>query len=310
VRATEKSGVRSAGSSSRWALVLVVLTALAVQLSALTATASAEDVTLVDSTQDEAVTPPVAGDDGTTSESPAANPVLAPEVTSPEPAAPSGQPATVESSEPNPGAPARPPLAESDSPDPHAGGPTGPAQSSPATTSQIQTTTPAVPEPLAPPPAAGTGPPVTPVLLPVAPESPARPRGAAPMRARGGTGVATMAWGRPRSLVSGVTVRAWGAVVEWGPPPVSLPAPRAKSPADPTTKNLVRQSPPERPPPVPRAPSSSMCGGASSCGAAFLVMLPLFMGIVCLCASLFQRLAEAPELWRSTRFLTLRERPG
>jgi hypothetical protein len=39
-------------------------------------------------------------------------------------------------------------------------------------------------------------------------------------------------------------------------------------------------------------------------------MLPLFMGIVCLCASLFQRVAEAPALWRSTRFLSLRERPG
>jgi hypothetical protein len=314
VRATEQSGVRSAGSSISWALVLAVLTALAVQLSVLTASASAEDLTLVEATQDEAVAAPVAGDDGTTSESPAANPVLAPEVTSPEPAAPSGLPASVESSKPDTGAPARPPLAELDSPDgpdvPHAGNPTGPAESSPATTHQIASTTPAVPEPLAPPPAAGAGPPVTPVLLPVAPESPARPRGAAPMRARAGMGVATIAWGRPGSLVSGVTVRAWGAVVEWGPPPVSLPAPRAKSPVDPTTKNLVKQTPPQRPPPVPRAPSSSMCGGASSCGAAFLVMLPLFMGIVCLCASLFQRLAEAPALWRSTRFLNLRERPG
>jgi hypothetical protein len=311
VRATEQSGVRSAGSSSRWALVLVALAALAVQLSALTASASAEDLLSVETTQDGAVSAPVAGDDGTTSESPAPNPVLAPEVPSPQPAAPSGPPATVESSEPNPAAPARPPLAELDSPDvPHAGAPTGPAQSSPATTHQIESTTPAVPEPVAPLPAAGTGPPVTPVLLPVAPESPERPRGAAPMRARAGMGVATIGWGRPGSLVSGVTVRAWGAVVEWRPPPVSLPAPRAKSPADPTTKNLVRQTPPERFPPVPRAPSSSMCGGASSCGAAFLVMLPLFMGIVCLCASLFQRVAEAPALWRSTRFLNLLERPG
>ena len=312
VRATEQSGVRSAGSSIGWALVLAVLTALAVQLSVLTASASAEDLTLVEATQDEAVAAPVAGDDGTTSESPAANPVPNPEVTSPEPAAPSGPPAPVESPKPDAGAPARPPLAELSSPDvPHAGNPTGPPQSSPATTThQIESTTPAVPEPLAPPPAAGTGPPVTPVLLPVAPESPARPPGAAAMRARAGMGVATIGWGRPGSLVSGVTVRAWGAVVEWGPPPVSLPAPRAKSPVDPTTKNVVRQTPPEQPPPVPRAPSSSMCGGASSCGASFLVMLPLFMGIVCLCASLFQRLAEAPELWRSTRFLTLRERPG
>jgi hypothetical protein len=311
VRATEQSGVRSAGSSIGWALVLAVLTALAIHLSVLTESASAEDLTQVEATQDEAVAAPVAGDDGTTSESPAANPVLAPEVTSPEPVAPSGPPATVESSKPDAGAPARPPSAELDSPGvTHAGALTGPAQSSPAPTHQIESTTPAVPEPLAPLPAAGTGPPVTPVLLPVAPGSPARPRGAAPMRARAGMGVATIAWGRPGSLVSGVTVQAWGAVVEWGPPPVSLPAPRAKSPVDPTTKNLVRQTPPEQPPPVPRAPSSSLCGGASSCGAAFLVMLPLFMGIVCLCASLFQRVAEAPALWRSTRFLSLRERPG
>lgn len=312
VRATEQSGVRSAGSSIGWALVLAVLIALAVQLSVLTASASADDLTLVEATQDEAVAAPVAGDDGTTSESPAAAaPVPNPEVTSPEPAAPSSLPAPVESSKPDAGAPARPPLAELSSPDvPHAGNPTGPAESPPATTNQIENTTPAVPEPLAPLPAAGTGPPVTPVLLPVAPESPARPRGAATMRARAGMGVATVAWGRPGSLVSRLTVHAWGAVVEWRPPPVSLPAPRVKSPADPTTENLVRQTPPQRPPPVPRAPSSSMCGGASSCGAAFLLMLPLFMGIVCLCASLFQRLIEAPALWRSTRFLNLRERPG
>ena len=55
VRATEQSGVRSAGSSIGWALVLAVLTALAVQLSALTASASAEDLTLVEATQEEAV---------------------------------------------------------------------------------------------------------------------------------------------------------------------------------------------------------------------------------------------------------------
>jgi len=254
------------------------------------------------------VAAPAAGDDGTTSESPAADPVLDPEVTSPEPAAPSGVPATVESSEPDAGVPARPPSAELDSPDvTHAGHPTGPAESSPATTHQIESTTPAVPEPLAPlPPAAG--PTFTPVPLPLAPESPARPRGAAPKRSRAGMGVATIAWGQPGSLVSGVTAHAWGAVVKWRPPPVSLPAPRANSPADPTTENLVRQTPPERPPPVPRAPSSSMCGGASSCGA--IAMLPLFMGIVCLCASLFQRLSEAPTLWRPTRFLNIRERPG
>ena len=53
-----------------------------------------------------------------------------------------------------------------------------------------------------------------------------------------------------------------------------------------------------------------MCGAASSCGAGFVAMLPLFIGIVGLCALLFQRLVEAPELWRPTRFLNLRERPG
>ena len=105
VRATEQSGVRSAGSSIGWALVLAVLIALAVQLSVLTASASADDLTLVEATQDEAVAAPVAGDDGTTSESPAAAaPVPNPEVTSPEPAAPSSLPAPVESSEPDAGA--------------------------------------------------------------------------------------------------------------------------------------------------------------------------------------------------------------
>jgi hypothetical protein len=310
VRATEQSGVRSGRSSIGWALVLTVLTALAVQLSVLTASASADDQWLVEATQDEAVAAPVAGDDGTTPESPAADPVLDPKVTSPEPApAPSGLPATVESSEPDAGDPALPPSAELDSPDvTHAFDPRGPAESSQATTNQIERTTPAVPEPLAPLPAAGTGPAFTPVLLPVAPESPALPRGDAPKRSRAGMGVTTIAWGQPGSLASGVTVHAWGAVVKWRPPPVSLPAPRAKSPADPTTENLVGQTPPKQPPPVQRAPSSSMCGGASSCGA--VAMLPLFMGIVCLCASLFQRLLEAPALWRPTRFLNLRERPG
>ena len=66
MRATEQSGVRSAGSSIGWALVFAVLTALAFQLSALTASASAEDLGLVEATQDEAVAAPVAGDDGTT----------------------------------------------------------------------------------------------------------------------------------------------------------------------------------------------------------------------------------------------------
>ena len=88
VRATEQSGVLSAGSSIGWALVLAVLTALAIQLSVLTASASADDLSPVEATQDEAVAAPVPGDDGTTSESPAADPVPDPEVTSPEPAAP------------------------------------------------------------------------------------------------------------------------------------------------------------------------------------------------------------------------------
>jgi hypothetical protein len=39
-------------------------------------------------------------------------------------------------------------------------------------------------------------------------------------------------------------------------------------------------------------------------------MLPLFMGLVCLCALLFERLIEPPALWRPTRFVSLRERPG
>jgi hypothetical protein len=308
VRAKEQSGVRSAGSSIGWALVFAVLAALALQLSALTASASADDQSQVEATQDEAVAAPVAGDDGTTSESPAADPVLDPEVTSPEPAAPSGVPATVESSEPDAGVPARPPSAELDSPDvTHAGHPTGPAESPPATTNQIEGTTPAVPEPVAPLPAAGR--PFTPVPLRVAPELLARSRGAAPKRSRAGTGVATIAWGQPGSPVSGVTANAWGAVAKWRAPPVSLPAPRAKSPADPATEHVVGKIRPEQPPPVPRAPSSSVCGGTSSCGAAFVAMLPLFMGIVGLCA-LFQRLIEAPALWRPTRFLNLRERPG
>jgi hypothetical protein len=308
VRATEQSGVRSGRSSIGWALVFAVLTALAVQLSLLTASASADGLGLVEATQDEAVAAPVAGDDGTTSESPAADPALDRKATSPEPAAPSGLPATVESSEPDAGDPAVPPSAELDSPDvTHAGDPTGPAESSTATTNQIERTTPAVPEPLAPlPPAAG--PAFTPVPLPVAPESPSRSRGAAPRRSRAGVGVATIAWGQPGPPVSGVTVDAWGAVANWRPPLVSLPAPPAKSPADPTTENLVAQTRPEQPPPIQRAPSSSMCGGASSCGA--VAMLPLFMGIVCLCASLFQRLIEAPALGRPTHFLNLRERPG
>ena len=314
MRATEQPGVRSAGSSIGWALVLAVLAALALQLSALTASASADDQSLVEATQDEAVAAPVAGDEETTSESPAADPAPDPKpdpkVTSPEPAVPPGSPATVESSEPDTEDPALPSSVKLDSPDvTHAADPTGPAESTPATTHQVDSTTPVVPEPLAPlPPAAG--PTFTPVPLPVALESPARPRSVAVTRSRAGMGVATTAWGQPGSLVSGVTANAWGAVAKWrATPPVSLPAPRAKSRAGPATEHLVGQIRPEPPPPAPRAPSGSVCGGTSSCGAAFVAMLPLFMWIVGLCA-VFQRLIEAPALRRPTRFLTLRERPG
>ena len=310
MRASEQTGVGTRGSSVGWALVFAVLTALVVQLSVLTASASADDLWPVQAAQDEAVAAPVAGDDGTGSESPPADPVLDPEVTSPEPAAPSGPPATFESPGAEAANPSLPPSSVPDSPEvTHAGDPTGPAESSPATSRQIGRTTPVVPEPVAPLPAAA-GPPLTPIPSPVAPTLPARPRGAAPERSRPGMGAATVTWGRPGSLVSGVTVHAWGAAVEWRPPPVSLPAaPRAKSPAATTTKKPVGRTPPGPPPRVPRAPSSSMCRGASSCGSAFHAMLPLFMGIVCLCA-LFERLIQAPALWRPTRFVSLRERPG
>jgi hypothetical protein len=309
VRATEQLGVASRGPSVGWAVVFVVLTALAVQLSVLTASASADDSWLAEAAQDEAVVAPVAPDDGAPAESPVADPLPAPEVTSPEPVAPSGPPATVESPGPDPADPALPPSSESDTPDAeHVGDPTGPAESSPPTTQQTEGATPAVREPVTPLPAAA-GPALTPVLAPVALESPARLRGAAPS-SRAGMSVATVAWARPGSLVSGVTVRAWGAAVKWRPPPVSHPAaPRAKSPAAATTEASVGETPPEQPPSVPRPPSSSMCGGASSCGSTSLAMLPLFMGIVCLCASLVERLIEAPALW-PTRFVSLRERPG
>jgi hypothetical protein len=39
-------------------------------------------------------------------------------------------------------------------------------------------------------------------------------------------------------------------------------------------------------------------------------MLSLLTAIGCVCASLFERLIEAPALWRPTRFVSLRERPG
>jgi hypothetical protein len=39
-------------------------------------------------------------------------------------------------------------------------------------------------------------------------------------------------------------------------------------------------------------------------------MLPWLTAIACMCASLFERLIEAPALWRPTRFVSLRERPG
>jgi hypothetical protein len=312
VRATDQTGVRIRGSGVGWVGVFAVLTALAIQLSVLTASASAEDPWLVAAAQDEPVAAPLVLEDGATPESPAADPVAAPvpdpEVTSPEPVAPSGLPATVKSPAPDAADPALPPSLEVDPPDvKHVGEPTGPAESSPPTTHQVEGTTPADPEPVAPLPTAAD-PPLTPVL-PSAPES--RPRGAAPKRSRTARGLATVAWGRPGSLVSGVTVHAWGAAVKWRPPPVSLPAgPRAKSSAVAGTEASVGEAPPEQPPHVPLPPSSSMCGGTSSCGSTFLAMLPLLMGIVCLCASLFERLIEAPALWRPTRFVSLRERPG
>jgi hypothetical protein len=301
------------GSGVGWVGVFAVLTALAIQLSVLTASASAEDPWLVAAAQDEAVAAPPVLDDGATPESPAADPVAAPvpdpEVTSPEPVAPPGPPATVESPAPDAADPALPPSLEVDPPDvKHVGEPTGPAESSPPTTHQVEGTTPAVPEPVAPLPTAAD-PPLTPVLPPP-PES--RPRDAAPKRSRTGVGVAPVAWGQPGSLVSGVTVHAWGATVKWRPPPVSLPAaPRATSPVAGTSADpVISPAPPEHPRPVPRAPGSSLCGGASSCGSTFLAMLPLLTAIVCLCAALFECLIEAPALWRPTRFVSLRERPG
>jgi hypothetical protein len=154
-------------------------------------------------------------------------------------------------------------------------------------------------------------PPLTPVLPAVLPESPARPRGAEAKHPGAGMRVTTVAWGQPGSLVSGVTVHAWGAAVTWRAAPVSPPAPpRAKSPGVASTEDSVEGAPPERAPRVPHPPGGAVCGGASSCGSVSLVMLPLIMGIVCLCASLFERLILAPALWRPTRFVSLRERPG
>jgi hypothetical protein len=263
-------------------------------------------VSLVKAPQDDAGAAPDPGADGTTADSPAPDPA----VISPEPA-PSGLPTTVESPGPDAADPAALPPAESDGPDlTHVGDAAGPAESSTATAHQIDGPTPAVPEPDAPLPTAA-GPPLTPVLPAVVPGSPLGTRGAEPKYPRAVMGVATVDWGQPGSLVSGVTVHAWGAAVTWRAPPVSTPAPpRAKSPVGASTEKSVEGVPPQRAPRVPHPPGGSVCGGASSCGSGFVVMLPLIMGIVCLCALLFERLILAPALWRPTRFVSLRERPG
>jgi hypothetical protein len=39
-------------------------------------------------------------------------------------------------------------------------------------------------------------------------------------------------------------------------------------------------------------------------------MASLPVAIACPCALLFERLIEAPALWRPARFVSLRERPG
>jgi hypothetical protein len=289
---------------------LAVLTAFAVQLSVLSADASADDSSPVATAQDELAATPAAQDDGTVSESPAADPVPDPGTIPPEPGPRAGQPATVESPEPEAADPGLPPP-DLDSPDvTDVSEEQGPAEPSPVPTREIEGSMPTIPEPVAPPPPPAASPVTAPLPL-VAQEPPARPRAVAAKRSPASMGVAPVAWGRPSSLVSGVTVRAWGAAVQWRPPPVSLPAARdAKPPTAATTQHQVRQTPPEHPPHVPRAPSRSLCGGASSCGSASLAMLPLFAAIVCLCALLFERLIEAPALWRPARFVSLRERPG
>ena len=308
MRATEQSGVSLSRSSFGCAVLLAVLAALAIQLSVLTAIAAADDLGLVSAPSDDLAASPDPEADGTTSESPAPDP----EVFSPEPVAPSGPPATVESPGPDAAGPAEPPppseldrLALT-----HAGDVAGSAESSTATTHQVDGPTEAAPETDAPLPTAA-GPPLKPVLPAVVPEAPARPRGAEPEHTGAVAAVATVDWGQPGSLVSGVTVHAWGAAVTWDASPVSPPAPpRAKRPAAASTKGSVEGAPPERAPRVPQPPGGSVCGGASSCGSASLVILPLAMGIVCLCALLFERLIMAPALWRPTRFVSLRERPG
>jgi hypothetical protein len=310
VRAREQSGVGLRGSSFRWAVLLAVLAALAIQLSGMTAIAAADDSWLDPAPPDDTGAAPDPGTDGMTAEGPAPDPVPDPEVISPEPA-PSGLPPTVESPGPDAADPAVPPPAELDRPDvTHIGDAAGPVDSSTATTHQIDGPTPAVAEPGAPLPTAA-GPPLTPVLPAVGPEPPARPRAAEPEHPSAVMGVAAVDWGQPGSLVSGVTVHAWGAAVTWGAPPVLTPAPpRAKSPMGASTEKSVEGVSPERAPRVPHPPGGSVCGGASSCGSGFVVMLPLIMGIVCLCALLFERLILAPALWRPTRLVSLRERPG
>jgi hypothetical protein len=310
VRAREQSGVGLRGSSFRWAVLLAVLAALAIQLSVLSSIAAADDVSLVKAPQDDAGAAPDPGADGTTADSPAPDPVPDPAVISPEPA-PSGLLTTVESPGPDAADPAAPLPSEFDRPDlTHVGDAAGPVESSTATTHQIDGPAPAVPEPDVPLPTAA-GPPLTPVLPAVVPESPVGTRDAEPKEPRAVVGLAAVDWGRPGSLVSGVTVEAWGAAVRWGAPPVSTPAPPStKSPVAASGKDSVERAPSERPPRVPHPPGGSVCGGVSSCGSAFFVMLPLIMGIVCLCALLFERLILAPALWRPTRFVSLRERPG
>jgi hypothetical protein len=311
VRATEKSGVSFRGSSFGWAVLLAVLAALAIQLSGLTAIAAADELSLVPAPPDDPGAAPDPGPDGTTGESPAPDPVPDPEVISPEPVASPGPPAsTDEPPEPDAADPGVPPPSELDRPVlTHAGDAAGSAESSTATTHQIDPT-PAVPEPDEPLPTA-PAPPLKPVLPAVVPESPVATRGAEPKHSQAGTGVPAVAWGQPGPLVSGVTVHAWGAAVTWGAPAVSSPAPsRAKSPAAASTEDAVEGVSPERAPRVPHPPGGAVCGGASSCASVSLVMLPLIMGIGCLCALLFERLILARALWRPTRFVSLRERPG
>jgi hypothetical protein len=312
VRATEKSGVSFRGPSFGWAVLLAVLAALAIQLSGLTAIAAADELSLVPAPPDDPGAAPDPGADGTTGETPAPDPVPDPEVISPEPVAPPGPPAaTDEPPGPDAADPGVSPPSELDRPElTHAADAAGSAESSTATAHQIDGPTAAVPAPEVPLPTAAD-PLLTSVLPAVVPESPVGSRGAEPKHSQAVTGVLAVAWRQPGPLVSGVTVHAWGAAVTWGAPAVSSPAPsRAKSPAAASTEDAVEGVSPERAPRVPHPPGGAVCGGASSCASVSLVMLPLMMGIGCLCALLFERLILAPALWRPTRFVSLRERPG